>query len=288
MAQSPSHKLGQIVGDLFEECVREPLEHLAEEHGMYLDYQHSRPARNGKRRVEWTDWKGNAHVLDYVFEEGGTEEAIGVPRGFVEIAWRRYTKHSRNKTQEIQGAVLPLAETHRNSLPFLGAVLAGEFTDTSTEQLRSHGFHLVHCPYETLVLAFAAEGANISYDEDTSDTEMADMVQTLTELTSVQYDAIARNIRDLHRPQFDEFLGNLAVSLSRRVASVGVLALSGVQATFNSIDEAIRYVADHDHSRPSSDFVRYEVRVKYTSGDEVGGSFTDKGMAIGFLRMHVA
>ena len=45
---------------------------------------------------------GNVHDLDYVFEQGGTEATIGQPKAFIEIAWRRYTKHSRNKAQEIQ------------------------------------------------------------------------------------------------------------------------------------------------------------------------------------------
>ena len=53
----------------------------------------------------------------------------GKPVAFIESAWRRYTKHSRNKAQEIQGAILPLAETYSESNLFLGAVLAGVFTE---------------------------------------------------------------------------------------------------------------------------------------------------------------
>jgi len=78
---------------------------------------------------------------------------MGTPAAFIEVAWRRYTKHSRNKAQEIQGAILPLAEKFRWSNPFLGAVLAGVFTDGSLEQLRSLGFHVLYFPYETLVTA---------------------------------------------------------------------------------------------------------------------------------------
>ena len=79
------------------------------------------------------DSKGNTHILDYVMEEGGSEAVQGRPRAFIEIAWRRYTKHSKNKAQEIQGAITPLAETYQDSHPFLGAVLAGEFTEPSND-----------------------------------------------------------------------------------------------------------------------------------------------------------
>lgn len=76
-----------------------------------------------KRKVAWIDGQGNTHDLDYVFELGGSDEQIGSPRAFIEAAWRRYTKHSRNKAQEIQGAILPLAERFHDCHPFLGAVL---------------------------------------------------------------------------------------------------------------------------------------------------------------------
>ena len=85
------------------------------------------------------------------------------------MAWRRYTKHSRNKAQEIQGAILPLAEKYRWSNPFLGTVLAGVFTEGSLEQLRSHGFNVLYFPYETLVSAFEAGAIDIRFDEGTPD-----------------------------------------------------------------------------------------------------------------------
>lgn len=104
MAQSPAHRLGQIIGDELEAAIRKPLMAIAEEFGLYLDYKHARPTRGGKKIVTWRDLRGNTHDLDYVLEEGGSEEALGRPRAFIEIAWRRYTKHSRNKAQEIQGS----------------------------------------------------------------------------------------------------------------------------------------------------------------------------------------
>jgi hypothetical protein len=51
---------------------------------------------------------------------------------FIETAWRRYTRHSRNKAQEIEGAIGPLAETFAHARPFLGAILAGQFIHEAT------------------------------------------------------------------------------------------------------------------------------------------------------------
>jgi hypothetical protein len=151
MAQSPSHKFGQIIGDLLEAAVFHWLQTIASDFGLYLDYKHLRPAREERRTVSWKDSKGNQHDLDYVLEQVGSEQTIGRPKAFIETAWRRYTKHSRNKVQEIQGAIGPLAETYADCHPFLGVVLAGEFTSGSLNQLRSHGFQIVHYPYESVV-----------------------------------------------------------------------------------------------------------------------------------------
>jgi hypothetical protein len=38
LAESPTHKFGQIIGDIIEESVRQPLEQIADKHGLFLDY----------------------------------------------------------------------------------------------------------------------------------------------------------------------------------------------------------------------------------------------------------
>src|SRR3972149_4853370 len=118
MAESPAHKFGQVIGGVLESGIRPQLEEFCHQQGLYLDHQHKdRPARRG-RKVTWADDYGNAHDLDFVIEREGTDQTIGQPVAFIEVAWRRYTKHSRNKAQEIQGAILPLAEKYRWNNPF--------------------------------------------------------------------------------------------------------------------------------------------------------------------------
>lgn len=81
MARSPSHKFGQIIGDVLEAMVYGPLKAVADKHGLYLDYRHPRAARGDKRKVAWPDDRGNTHELDYVLEQGGSEtERLPPPR----------------------------------------------------------------------------------------------------------------------------------------------------------------------------------------------------------------
>jgi hypothetical protein len=100
MAESLAHRWGQIVGAVFETFVRAILAEVAQRHSLYLDSKGPRKSRGAQRKVAWQDGSGNTHDLDYVLERGGTENALGVPVAFVESAWRRYTKHSKNKARQ--------------------------------------------------------------------------------------------------------------------------------------------------------------------------------------------
>ena len=124
MAESLAHRWGQIIGDAFEMFVRNILGEVAQRHGLYLDFKQPRATRGGQGKVTWQDGYGNKHDLDYVLERGGTEDTLGVPIAFIESAWRRYTKHSKNKVQEIEAAVMPIALTFARHQPFCGAVVA--------------------------------------------------------------------------------------------------------------------------------------------------------------------
>jgi hypothetical protein len=113
---------------------------------------------------------GNKHDLDYVLERGGTEDRLGVPIAFIESAWRRYTKHSKNKVQEIEAAVMPIALTFSRHQPFCGAVLTGEFTRNAMHQLESIGFGVLHIPYDSILAAFKELGIDASSEDGVKDT----------------------------------------------------------------------------------------------------------------------
>jgi hypothetical protein len=124
MAISLSHKFGQIIGDLLELAVVPHLQKFAKKNKLFLDKKGIRKARSGKK-VSWTDGKGNNHDLDFVFERGGTENKIGLPVAFIVSAWRRGTRHSKNKVQEIQAAINPIVRNNKSTVYFKGAILGG-------------------------------------------------------------------------------------------------------------------------------------------------------------------
>ena len=180
MAYSPSHKFGQYIGKLLEDIVlykilKYRLQYFAEDKKYYLDWQRDRPARKGKK-VTWEDKYGNKHDLDFVLEIDGTDHEKGRPIAFIEAAWRRYTKHSKNKAQEIQGALLPIVERHYLSAPFYGVVLAGEFTQSAINQLKNNGFSVLYIPYKNIVSAFKDIDFDIAFDEKTADSMFSNAI----------------------------------------------------------------------------------------------------------------
>ncbi|MEK6258353.1 MAG: DNA methylase [Planctomycetota bacterium] len=283
MAQSPAHRFGQLIGEVLEAAIRGPLEDLCRRHGLYLDSKHPRAARKSRNKVAWKDLQGNTHDLDYVIELGGTEESLGIPKAFIEIAWRRYTKHSRNKAQEIQGAIIPLAETYRESHPFLGVVLAGVFTAGSLTQLRSHGFHLVYFPYQSVVSAFATAGIDAAFDEETPDRELAKKVARFKALSEHKKQQLTESLRQQHASELAGFIAALEVSLNRRVVTVFVLPLHGQAYEMSDAHSAIVFLQAHDQADVRPEFTRYEIIVRFNNGDEIRGQFQSKTTAIEFL-----
>lgn len=284
MAEAKGHRWGQIIGDVFEEALKSLLVEMAKRHGLYLDYKRPRAARANASSVEWADAKGNRHRLDYVFERGGSEKTVGSPAAFIETAWRRYTKHSKNKAQEIDAAVTPLAEAYGAQRPFLGAVLAGDFTEASLRQLKSRGFHVVHVTYELIVAAFAKVGVDARFDEGTSESEFKRKIRQHGALTKAMKKTLMSALLG-HHPEVKVFLHELERTITRAVERVRVLALHGAALTLATVTEAISYVGEYEETEGSpAPLSRYELRVEYTNGDAVEGVFGSRADALAFLR----
>ena len=284
MAESPSHKFGQLIGNLLEELIEPFLADFADQSGLYLDFQKKpRAARKGKK-VTWDDPYGNSHDLDYVLERDGTAEEIGTPVAFVEVAWRRYTKHSRNKAQEIQGAILPVAEKYQWSNPFLGAVLAGVFTENSIEQLRSLGFRILYIPYETIISAFASQDLNLAFDESTPDTDFRRCVGQIEETSPAKMQNVKDHLTAANQSAVDDFMASLKERLDRMVEKVVVIPLYGRSNEFATIGEALAFLDMHFVHEGAGDFRKYEVFVAFTNGDKVEGSFKEKTKVQEFLQ----
>lgn len=284
MAQAPGHRLGQIIGETLEHAISEPLEQFANEHGLYLDSHGERPARTGKR-VRWVDDLGNAHDLDHVLERGGSDLRLGVPVAFIETAWRRYTKHSRNKAQEIQGAILPLLATWAHARPFAGVVLAGVWTQGSLNQLKSNGFSLLYIPYETVISVFHEYGIEVMYDETTADEVLKKQIARWESLSPKARNALVESLRSATSEELEAFLHDLALTILRRITSISILPLYGEMVACTSVDEAISALQTYE-SRKAKDalsFVRFEVGIRYDNGDRITAEFDTSANAVSFL-----
>ena len=273
-----------MIGDLLEDACVVFVKDIVDEYNLYLDHKHPRDARGGQREVRWSDIDGNVHKLDIVLEEGGSEYEFGSPRAFIEIAWRRYTKHSKNKAQEIAGAILPLVDKYSSLAPFYGTVIAGVFTELSIKQLVSEGFNVIYLDYQSLRKVFSNNGIDIVWEEDTSDFELQEKVNQFEALSSEKRDKIIRDLINTNGEQFSEFANKLRKSLDRRVSRLLITPIFGSKSLFYSYEDALSFLESFDDSHVSGDFIRYEIRVEYTNGDYVDSSFNEKSTATMFVR----
>jgi hypothetical protein len=282
MAQSPAHQFGQMIGDLLEAAVWPILRDFASQYGLFLDRKGPRPCRRGKKCV-WTDANGNSHDLDFVLERGGNAIRVGTPVAFVETAWRRYTKHSRNKVQEIQGAIEPLAATYRDVRPFKGAVLAGVFTEGALAQLRSLGFTVLFVPNEHVLEAFRQFGIDAASDERTSDREFQRKTTAFRRLSVSKRRRLCEKLIPATSPDVQAFIESLRIAVTRTVAAVIVTTLHGASCEMNTIESAIQFIDGYAFEGAPLPLLRFEVEIRYSNGDTIHGSFGDKTSTISFL-----
>lgn len=284
MADSPSHKFGQIIGDLLEEIMTPPLQDFCDSRGLYLDKKGTRGNARGGKKVTWSDKFDNNHDLDFVIEKGGTAHQKGRPLAFIEAAWRRYTKHSRNKAQEIQGAILPIAEKHAWDQPFLGTVLAGEFTENSLTQMKSSGFEVMYFPYETVVAAFAVVGIDAEFDEATPDTDFQQAIRQIDALDIARRDALKVNLIQQNFDLLTNFLESLRQVLDRQIERIVLIPLHGGKSQFTDVGQAQHFIDGYNTALVSDQtFRKFEISVHYNNGSKVDAQFTTKQEAIRFL-----
>lgn len=231
------------------------------------------------------DNRGNKHDLDFVLEHGGTAETKGHPLAFVEAAWRRYTKHSRNKTGEIEGALIHLRDSHR-TCRFVGAALAGEWTNGAIKQLESHGITVLHIPYVALINSFRIKGIDLDYAERASPAEKQRLVRSLKALAESELTEIAVALEEEVSEQLNAFLLSLEASVTTEITQVLVCGLFGRRATASTVKQAIKWLEQFDVSDPQKvTFDRFEVLLRFKDGREIDGRFfPNKESAIQFLR----
>lgn len=151
---SSGHKLGQLVGDWFEEHFVYPLlEKIGRELGLFVDSRFAeRTIRPG--RIIWEDLDGNSVDYDAVLELGADKAERGVPVAFFECFWRRGSRHSKDKARDDSGKLVPMRDTYPTAR-FLGIISAGDFTEPARTLVRSRGIDLFYIPKAKIVQSFS-------------------------------------------------------------------------------------------------------------------------------------
>jgi len=272
--------------------VRKILGEIARRHGLDLDYKRPRATRGGQDKVTWQDGYGNKHDLDYVLERGGSEDTLGVPIAFIESAWRQYTKQSKNKVQEIEAAVMPIALTFSRHQPFCGAVLAGEFTRNALHQLESKGFIVLHIPYDSILAAFKELGIDAASEDGvagTSEVEFREKIMKWESLSQPRaMNRLLATLHALHQRQIADFMQRLEAALKRQVASVRLTVLRGHSVECSDVDSAIAYLIEEEKSfrlrENGEQRELFEVQVRFNTGAKIEATFPKRAEAIAFLR----
>ncbi|MBI6183636.1 hypothetical protein JEQ07_25000 [Serratia proteamaculans] len=285
MAASPSHKLGQLIGNILESLFVPLLQDIANKTGLYLDVVgQPRKGRRGKK-ITWEDAYGNTHDLDFVFEYSGSENILGRPVAFIESAWRRYTKHSKNKAQEIQGAVLPIVNKYRIECPFKGAILAGEFTEPSLKQLESSGFEVLYIHYKSFLAAFSLAGIDMSFDEKTPEYELAEKVSLIEKLDSKQLEVVKSSIFESNKLEIEKFTNALELKVNKVLKYVVISPLYGNDFRFATLEEAKEFIINYNGNQVPDSLVfnTFIVNVKYVNGDSIEAELSSSQAALSFL-----
>ena len=276
-----------MIGNFFENFFEESFREVAQSYNLYCDSKGARPnIRGNRKKVTWKDDKGTPHDLDYVLERGASDTSRGQPVAFLELAWRRYTKHSRNKAGEIEGALYHLGNTYPSA--FLGAILAGEWSQGSLEQMRARGINILHIPFEDIATTFDAKSIDLRYGEKSADDVKWDIVEQWEKLTKSDLEDLERTLSQKINKNLQSFLRQLTNSLERGVVAIRIWSLFGKASEFSSAEEAIQALTDMHTDDEGLEFAKFEIQVRFSNGDKIEGEFKEKATATEFLRRYTS
>ena len=178
-----------------------------------------------------------------------------------------------------------MATKYKSSSPFVGVVLAGVFTEGALTQLKSLGFGVLYFPYESVVKAFAKFGINAAFDEKTSEADFRKKIENWNKLPNQE--DIAKELLKLNKKEVDKFLSSLSDSISRFIERIITLPLHGQENISNSVTEAIDFLKKYSEEKPKLPLSKYEIIIKYNTGDKIEASFKDKKDCIKFLESYI-
>ncbi len=267
---SAGHKLGQLVGDWFEEHFVLPLlEQVADHLKLFLDHRFRNRKCRESERILWKDEDGNDVDYDFVMELDGSDDKKGIPVAFFECFWRRGARHTKDKARDDSGKLMPMREAYPTAR-FLGIVAGGDFTAPARTLVQSRRIDLFYVPKAKIVSAFQKHSLQIDYPDKLPEPKKARLA-----------DAFERGLTEPIRAQVAGTLRaligdtSIATYVDRVRAALGALPqeirfISQWQSKpviFESITEATKFL-----KRPTFDFdsphESYVYEITYSDGTE--------------------
>lgn len=268
---SAGHKLGQLLGDWYEEHFVAPLlPQVATELKLYLDCRFSlRKARPGEK-ILWQDADGNKVDYDFVLELAGSSDSIGVPVAFFECFWRRGSRHSKEKARDDSGKLTPMRETYPTAR-FLGIVAAGDFTEPARALVKSRGIDLLYVPKSRLLEAFRKHGMTVDYNDKSSEAEKARIAAEFeSRFTPDAKRVIASTLRsEIGEAALRAYLDRVRSALSALPQEIVLSALrKSDEVRFDDIETASAFLKDPKFYYQLDDEHAFQYHVVYSDGSD--------------------
>lgn len=267
---SAGHKLGQLVGDWFEEFFVLPLLRRVADHlKLYLDCRFCARAARESDRIIWKDVEGNQVDYDFVMELDGTDEKLGIPVAFFECFWRRGKRHSKDKARDDTGKLLPMRDVHPTAR-FLGIVAGGDFTAPARALVQNRQIDLFYVPKGKIVSAFEKNGLQIDYPDKLAEPEKAKLADAFRAgLTPARKTETAATLQELiGEVSLDTYVDRVRAALGALPQEIRLIAQRRSKPeVFETIADATAFLQSpqFDFSAPVENFV-YEIT--YTDGTE--------------------
>lgn len=266
---SSGHRLGQLVGDWFEEHFVFPLLRRAGERlDLFVDCRFvSRNTRSGK--ILWNDLDGNAVDYDAVLELGGTTNKQGIPVAFIECFWRRGARHSKDKARDDSGKLLPMRDTYPTAR-FLGIVSAGDFTNPARELVRTRGIDLFYIPKAKIVQAFDECGLVMDYPDKMGESEKSILVGEFeNDFDAGKRIEVTAKLHELvGEVTIDSYVNRLHAALSALPQEIRfILKHNSLPIIFESVLDASKFL-ENPHFKMDSPISTYTYEVTYSDGSE--------------------
>lgn len=266
---SAGHRLGQLIGNWFEEFFVLPLlTKVSKELNLFVDNRFvERPIRGNK--IIWPDVDGNQVDYDFVLELNGTANRLGIPVAFIETFWRRGSRHSKDKARDDSGKLIPMRKTYPTAR-FLGIVSAGDFTRPARELVRSREISLFYVPKQKIIKAFEEHQLIMDYPDRTNEQQKQKIASEFeANFSTEKKQAVANSLIELiGQATVESYIAGVRSQLSALPQEIRfILRQDSAPVIFDSLDEAAEFVKSPQFSVDTQK-ASYIYQITYSDGSE--------------------